>query len=95
MMDNCRIFRADAFRFIKSCKQQYDFIFADPPYALKELPQIPDLVLGTSTRLSPLTSLLIRQIVRDHGEATARRGCGIVIDNNLVNITLPRHNGKI
>lgn len=48
-----------------------------------------------TTRLSPLTSLLIRQIVRDHGEATARRGCGIVIENNLVNITLPRHNGKI
>ena len=48
-----------------------------------------------TTRLSPLTSLLIRQIVRDHGETTARRGCGIVIDNNLVNITLPRHNGKI
>lgn len=45
MMDNCRIFRADAFRFIKSCKQQYDFIFADPPYALKELPQIPALIM--------------------------------------------------
>ena len=36
--------RADVFRFLKSCKQQYDFIFADPPYALKELPQIPDLI---------------------------------------------------
>ena len=36
--------RADAFRFIKSCKQQFDLIFADPPYALKELPTIPDLV---------------------------------------------------
>jgi 16S rRNA (guanine(966)-N(2))-methyltransferase RsmD len=36
--------RADAFRFIKSCKQQYDFIFADPPYALKELPTIPQLI---------------------------------------------------
>jgi len=36
--------RGDAFRFIKSCKQQFDFIFADPPYALKELPQIPQLV---------------------------------------------------
>ena len=45
--------------------------------------------------LSPLTSLLIRQIVRDHGEATARRGCGIVIEDNLVNITVPRHNGKL
>ena len=45
--------------------------------------------------LSPLNFLLCRQIVREHGEATARRGCGIVIENNLVNITLPRHNGKL
>ena len=36
--------RADVFRFVRSCHQQFDFIFADPPYALKELPQIPDLV---------------------------------------------------
>ena len=37
--------RGDVFRFIKSCHQQFDFIFADPPYALTELPKIPDLVL--------------------------------------------------
>lgn len=36
--------RGDVFRFIKSCKEQYDLIFADPPYALKELPKIPDLI---------------------------------------------------
>ena len=36
--------RGDAFRFVKSCKQQFDFIFADPPYALKELPTIPSLI---------------------------------------------------
>ncbi len=36
--------RGDVFRFLKSCKLQFDFIFADPPYALKELPQIPDLI---------------------------------------------------
>ena len=36
--------RADVFRYIKSCKQQFDFIFADPPYALKELPTIPSLI---------------------------------------------------
>ena len=36
--------RGDVFKFIKSCKQQYDFIFADPPYALKEIPQIPDMI---------------------------------------------------
>ena len=42
--DKCVPIRGDVFRFLKSCKQQYDFIFADPPYALKELPQIPDFI---------------------------------------------------
>lgn len=37
--------RGDVFRFLKSCRQQFDLVFADPPYALKELPQVPDLVL--------------------------------------------------
>lgn len=37
--------RGDVFRFLKSCHQKFDFIFADPPYALEELPRIPDLVL--------------------------------------------------
>ncbi len=36
--------RGDVFRFVKTCKMQFDFIFADPPYALKELPTIPDLI---------------------------------------------------
>ena len=36
--------RGDVFKFVKACKQQFDFIFADPPYALKELPTIPDLI---------------------------------------------------
>ena len=43
--DKCIPLRGDVFRFVKSCKQQFDFIFADPPYALKELPTIPDLIL--------------------------------------------------
>ena len=41
---SCIPLRADVFKFLKACHQQYDFIFADPPYALKEIPQIPDLV---------------------------------------------------
>ena len=42
--EGCVALRGDVFRFIKSCKQQFDFIFADPPYALKELPTIPSLI---------------------------------------------------
>lgn len=42
--DDCLLIRGDVFRFMKSCKQQFDFIFADPPYALKQLPEIPLLI---------------------------------------------------
>lgn len=43
--DDNILVRGDVFRFIKSCKQQFDLIFADPPYALPELPSIPQLIL--------------------------------------------------
>ncbi len=42
--DNSVVIRGDVFRYIKSCLQQFDFIFADPPYQLTELAQIPDLI---------------------------------------------------
>lgn len=42
--DSCILIKGDVFRFIKSCKQQFDFIFADPPYSLPNLATIPDLV---------------------------------------------------
>lgn len=41
---NFQLIRGDVFRFVKSCRLKFDFIFADPPYALKELPAIPDLI---------------------------------------------------
>lgn len=42
----CIPLRGDVFRFLKSCRQQFDFIFADPPYALQELTTIPDIVFA-------------------------------------------------
>ena len=36
------------FRFIKGSHQQFDFIFADPPYALDKLSSIPDLVFANN-----------------------------------------------
>ena len=44
---------------------------------------------------SSITFLLCRQIVRDHGEATHRRGCGISIDGNEVKLILPRYHGQV
>ncbi|MFD1770194.1 16S rRNA (guanine(966)-N(2))-methyltransferase RsmD [Sphingobacterium suaedae] len=38
--------RADALKFINLCKDQFDFIFADPPYDLPALPELANLILG-------------------------------------------------
>ena len=42
--DKCLPIRGDVFKFINGSHEQFDFIFADPPYELKELETIPDLV---------------------------------------------------
>ena len=40
------LIRGDVFRFLQTLPaESFDFIFADPPYALKELPEVPVLVL--------------------------------------------------
>lgn len=44
--DNLLLIRGDAFRFLQTAHpDSYDFIFADPPYSLKELAEIPRLIL--------------------------------------------------
>ena len=42
---NLSVIRGDVFKFLASCRMQYDLIFADPPYALEQLPALPDLIL--------------------------------------------------
>ena len=46
--DNHILIKGDVFKFLKTCRHQFDFIFADPPYQLKELPEIPSLVLDSN-----------------------------------------------
>ncbi len=36
--------KADVFHYIASTDRKFDFIFADPPYALPELKTLPDLI---------------------------------------------------
>ncbi len=37
--------RGDVFKYLSQCRETFDFIFADPPYVLKEIPDLPDMVL--------------------------------------------------
>ena len=40
-----RLIRGDVFKYLKSCKQQFDFIFADPPYSMDGIDTIPQMAL--------------------------------------------------
>lgn len=43
-----QIVQSDVFRFIENCTEDYDFIFAGPPYGLPRLEEIPDVVFSHS-----------------------------------------------
>lgn len=42
--ENMKVIKADVFSFLKSTPYTYDVIFADPPYILKNIPDIHKLV---------------------------------------------------
>lgn len=46
-MKSARVHRMDVRDWLKICHKQYDVIFADPPYDLRWLTEIPDMVLGS------------------------------------------------
>jgi 16S rRNA (guanine(966)-N(2))-methyltransferase RsmD len=43
-VNNIHVVRADVFDLLKRANSSFDIVFADPPYALQDLPQLPDLV---------------------------------------------------
>lgn len=46
-MENIRPIHIDVKRYLKTCKIKYDIVFADPPYDLPWLKELPDLVTGS------------------------------------------------
>lgn len=40
--------KADVFKFLKSTSERFDFIFADPPYDIAQLPQLPHIIFENS-----------------------------------------------
>lgn len=40
--------KMDVFRYIQQGREQFDIIFADPPYEMKELPQLPEKIMESN-----------------------------------------------
>ena len=41
---NVDVFKTDVFKFLKMCRQKFDIIFADPPFDLKNIEEVYNLV---------------------------------------------------
>lgn len=61
---NLTLVRGDVFKFVASCRQSFDVIFADPPYDLPRFADIPQLVLESS--LVHDGTLFIMEHPREH-----------------------------
>ena len=55
---NLTLVRGDVFKFVATCRQSFDVIFADPPYDLPQLPQLPELILN-SQMVQPGTLVIV------------------------------------
>lgn len=61
---NLSVIRGDVFKFLNACHTSYDLVFADPPYALEQLPLLPYTILDAGI-LKPSGWLVI-----EHGKDT-------------------------
>lgn len=43
-LQNFKVVRSDVFKYIEQCHENYDFIFAGPPYALQNIDDLPRLI---------------------------------------------------
>jgi len=44
-IENVQVLNMDVFQFINTCSQQYDVIFAGPPYALNTIDDLPKIIV--------------------------------------------------
>lgn len=63
--------KADAFKFLETCREQFDLIFADPPYEMKEVDTIPNLILDKNM-LKP-NGILILEHSKKHNYTSLPR----------------------
>lgn len=56
--------KGDVFKYLSQCREKFDFIFADPPYVLTEISELPDMILERD--LLREDGLLVVEHGKDH-----------------------------
>jgi 16S rRNA (guanine(966)-N(2))-methyltransferase RsmD len=44
-IENCKVLKMEVFNFLKTCSDEYGFIFAGPPYALGTIDELPKIIV--------------------------------------------------
>lgn len=65
--DKVQAVKMEVFDFLKVCQQQFDFIFAGPPYALQTIDELPKLIIGQKL-LKPEGLFVLEHTPRNHYE---------------------------
>lgn len=45
-MENYKVLKMDVFAYLQSCEEDFDFIFAGPPYALGTIDELPKIIIS-------------------------------------------------
>ena len=66
-IENAQMVRMDVFQYLNSCTQQYDIIFAGPPYALNTIDDLPRIIVERKL-ISPEGYFILEHTPRNNYE---------------------------
>ena len=66
-IENTQLVRMDVFQYLNSCTQQYDIIFAGPPYALNTIDDLPRIIVERKL-ISPEGYFILEHTPRNNYE---------------------------
>ncbi|MEJ7911685.1 MAG: RsmD family RNA methyltransferase [Chitinophagaceae bacterium] len=69
-IENLQVVQSDVFRYIRSCNESYDFIFAGPPYAMDSIDNLPRIIFEKGL-LNPGGWFVLEHTPRNHYEEIA------------------------
>lgn len=64
-IENVQVLNMDVFQFINTCSQQYDVIFAGPPYALNTIDDLPKIIVDRKL-ISPKGYFILEHTPRNN-----------------------------
>ena len=78
-LDQIKTFKADVLKYLQLETEQYDLIFADPPYDMNQIPELPKIIFDRNL-LSPGGLLIVEhqslQNLSNHPKFTEQRKYG-------------------